>query len=385
MACKTVYVGVNDRKIDLFEGMYHVPNGVAYNSYVIIDEKTAVMDTVDAAFTDEWIKNIKKALGSRQPDYLVVLHMEPDHSASIEAFFNAFPTAKIVGNMRTFIMIGQYFEALTQTKISDRCVTVADGGVLDLGGRKLNFVFTPMVHWPEVMMAYDDCEKALYSADGFGKFGALDADEPWDDEARRYYIGIVGKYGMQVQAALKKAAGLDIQLIRPLHGPVLSGEAMAHALELYDKWSSYTPEVDGVMIAFSSVYGHTREAAHLLKAELDKLGVTNVIYDLARSDMAECVAQAYKYSKLALASTTYNTEVFPVMREFLDNLVERNFQNRTVGIIENGTWAPMAAKVMLSKLEKCKNITYAGEPVKILSAVNSTTREAIAALAERLK
>ncbi len=383
MDSKTVYVGVNDRKIDLFEGMYHVPNGVSYNSYVIIDEKIAVMDTVDAAFTDEWIKNLKTVLGERKPDYLVVLHMEPDHSASIESFFKEFPTAKLVGNQKTFVMLGEYFENLAQDKISDRCVTVKEGDALDLGGRKLSFVFAPMVHWPEVMMAYDDAEKALYSADGFGKFGDLDADEPWDDEARRYYIGIVGKYGVQVQATLKKAAALDIKLIRPLHGPTLKGGEISHALDLYNKWSSYTPETDGVMIAYTSVYGHTKHAAYELKSELEKRGVTTAIFDLCRADRAECIAQAFKYSKLALATTTYNADAFPAMREFVDGLVERNFQNRKVGIIENGTWAPNAAKVIQSKLEKCKGITYVGDPVRVLASVNASSRAAINELADK--
>lgn len=385
MESKTIYVGVNDRKIDLFEGMYRVKNGVAYNSYVIIDQKTAVMDTVDGAFTDEWLNNIKSALGGKTPDYLVVLHMEPDHSASIESFVKAYPTAKLVGNQKTFGMLGLYFESLAQDKIADKCVIVKDGEALDLGGRKLNFVFTPMVHWPEVMMAYDDGEKALYSADGFGKFGALDADEPWDNEARRYYIGIVGKYGVQVQAALKKAAALDIKIIRPLHGPTLAGDAIAHAMELYDKWSSYTPETDGVMIAYTTVYGHTRTAALELKAQLDKLGVKNEIFDLARTDRAESIAQAFRYSKLAIATTTYNADLFPAMRGFIDSLVERNYQNRTVAIIENGSWAPVVAKAIQAKLEKCKNITYAGEPVKIFASVKAADRVAIAELAEKLK
>ncbi len=379
---KTVYLGVNDHSVDLFEGMYKVPNGVSYNSYAVIGEKTAVLDAVDAHFADAWLKNI----GAREsaPDYIVILHMEPDHSGSVAAFAKAYPHSKIVGNQKTFVMLGEYFPELALDKISDRAITVKDGEKLDLGGRSLTFVFTPMVHWPEVMMAYDDGEKALFSADGFGKFGALDADEEWTDEARRYYIGIVGKYGAQVQSALKKASTLDIKAIRPLHGPVLTGNGIALALEKYGKWSSYTPEEDGVLIAYTSVYGHTKAAAELLKSELDRLGVKNEIYDLARCDGAEAVARAFMYSKLVIATTTYNADAFPSAREFADHLAERNFQNRKIAIIENGSWAPTAANAIKARLEKCKNLEYVAEPIKVRAALDETSAAEIKSLASLL-
>lgn len=381
---KTVYVGVNDTKIDLFEGIYKVPNGVSYNSYVIFGDKIAVTDTVDDRFADEWLANVAAALDGKTPDYLIVSHMEPDHSASVSRFAEKYKSAKLVGNQKTFVMLGEYFEELSLEKLGDRAVVVKEGDVLDLGGRTLSFVFAPMVHWPEVMMFYESAEKTLYSADGFGKFGALGIDEPWADEARRYYIGIVGKYGVQVQNVLKKASTLSIERIRPLHGPELMGKEMAAALELYNKWSSYTPETDGVMIAYTSVYGHTKKAALELKQLLDKGGVKTVIYDLARADMSECVARAFEYDKIVLATTTYNAEIFPAMRDFLNDLVERNFQKRSVGIIENGTWAPMAAKCIQAKLEKCKDITYLGSPVKIMAALNTDSRAALNALAKTM-
>lgn len=381
----TVYVGVNDHEIDLFEGMYVVPNGVSYNSYVIFGDKTAVMDAVDARFSDKWLENIEKCLGGRAPDYLVVLHMEPDHSGAIAEFVKKYPTAQLVGNQKTFVMLDEYFgEELGASEIEKRRITVKDGEALDIGGRTLTFVFAPMVHWPEVMVAYDSCERALYSADAFGKFGALDVSEPWDDEARRYYIGIVGKYGVQVQNALKKLSALDIAVIRPLHGPSLSGDGITHALELYGKWSTYTPELAGVMIAYTSVYGHTKAAAELLKNELVGRGVTVTIYDLARADKAECIAQAFRYSKLVLATTTYNAEAFPSMREFVDGLVERNYKNRKLALVENGTWAPTAANFLKTRLEKCVGIEYVGEPVKVRAALDSESRKAIVDLADAL-
>ena len=374
------YVGANDHDVDLFEGQYAVPNGMAYNSYVILDEKVAVMDTIDASKTQEWLKNIATVLSGRQPDYLVVQHMEPDHAASVEAFVNTYPNATVVGNAKTFVMIGQFFPNLKM----ENTLTVENFGTLSLGKHQLTFAFAPMVHWPEVMMTYDSYEKVLFSADGFGKFGALDVDEPWDCEARRYYIGIVGKYGKQVQNILKVAATLDIQIICPLHGPVLT-ENLGHYIHLYDLWSSYTPESDGVVIAYTSVYGHTKEAVLLLEKELLRRGVPKVVlHDLARTDMAEAVEDAFRYDKLVLATTTYNADVFPFMRTYLDKLTERAFQNRTVAFMENGSWAPMANRIMKEKFAKSKNLTFAKNDVTILSALNADSSNQVVALAEEL-
>ena len=374
------YVGANDHDVDLFEGQYVVPNGMAYNSYVILDEKVAVMDTIDASKTEEWLKNVDKVLGSRLPDYLVVQHMEPDHAASVEAFVNKYPDVTVVANKKTFGMIGNFFPCLTVKNT----LCVENLGTLSLGLHTLTFAFAPMVHWPEVMMTYDAYDKVLFSADGFGKFGALDCDEPWDDEARRYFIGIVGKYGKQVQNILKVAATLDIQIICPLHGPVLT-ENLGHYIRLYDLWSSYTPEDDGVVIAYTSVYGHTKEAALLLAAHLKALNVPNVVvYDLARCDMAAAVSDAFRYDKLVLATTTYNADIFPFMRTYVDKLTERSYQNRTVAFIENGSWAPTAIRVMQEKFAKSANLTIAENNVTIWSALNQDTREKIAALAEEL-
>ncbi|MBE7001458.1 MAG: flavodoxin [Ruminococcaceae bacterium] len=375
-----LYVGANDHEVDLFEGQYVVPNGMAYNSYVILDEKVAVMDTIDASKTDEWLKNIEKTLSGRQPDYLVVQHMEPDHAASIEAFVNTYPQVTVVANKKTFVMIGQFFPKLEM----QNTLCVENFGTLSLGKHTLTFAFAPMVHWPEVMMTYDSYDKVLFSADGFGKFGALDAKEDWDDEARRYFIGIVGKYGKQVQNILKVAATLDIQIICPLHGPVLT-ENLGHYIKLYDLWSSYTPETDGIVIAYTSIYGHTKEAAELLALELRKRDVPNVVvHDLARCDMAQAVADAFRYEKLVLATTTYNADVFPFMRTYLDKLTERNFQNRTVAMIENGSWAPTAIKVMKEKLAASKKITYAENNVTIFSAMNEENVKQIGRLADEL-
>lgn len=374
-----LYVGENDHDIDLFEGQYTVPNGMAYNSYVILDEKIAVMDTIDARKTQQWLSNLTQALKGRQPDYLIVQHMEPDHAASIEAFMHAYPDACVVGNAKTFTMIGQFFPELTLTNT----LTVKSGDTLSLGAHTLTFLFAPMVHWPEVMMTYESTEKVLFSADGFGKFGALDADEHWDCEARRYYIGIVGKYGKQVQSVLKAAATLDIATICPLHGPVLT-EDLGHYLHLYDLWSSYTPESEGVIIAYTSVYGHTKAAVTMLAEALENRGVKVSVADLARDDMAEAVEDAFRYDRLVLATTTYNGDVFPFMRTYLDALTERNFQNRTVAFIENGSWAPTAAKVMKKHLENSKDITIAENNVTILSALNETSKAQILALAEEL-
>ena len=375
-----LYVGANDHEVDLFEGQYVVPNGMAYNSYMIMDEKIAVMDTIDASKTGEWLKNIEKALAGRTPDYLVVQHMEPDHAASIEAFVNTYPQVTVVANKKTFAMIGQFFPELTVKNT----LTVENLDTLSLGQHTLTFAFAPMVHWPEVMMTYDSFDKVLFSADGFGKFGALDVQEPWDDEARRYFIGIVGKYGKQVQNILKVAATLDIRIICPLHGPVLT-ENLGHYIKLYDLWSSYTPETDGVVIAYTSIYGHTREAAELLARELKMREVPNVvIHDLARCDMALAVSDAFRYDKLVLVTTTYNADVFPFMRTYLDKLTERNFQNRTVAMIENGSWAPTAIKVMREKLEESKGITYTENNVTILSAMNQKNAEQIGLLADEL-
>ena len=373
------YVGVNDREIDLFEGQYTVPNGMAYNSYVILDEKIAVMDTVDRNFGDEWLKNLSEVLGGRKPDYLVVQHMEPDHSANIARFVEAYPEAKIAASKKAFEMMGQFFG----TDYADRQVVVGEKDTLSLGKHTLTFVTAPMVHWPEVVLTYDDADKVLFSADAFGKFGALDADEDWACEARRYYIGIVGKYGAQVQALLKKAAALDIGTICPLHGPVLT-ENLEYYLGLYNTWSSYGVESEGVVIAYTSVYGNTKKASLLLADKLKEKGCNVVVADLAREDMAEAVGAAFRYGKLVVATTTYNAEIFPFMREFIAHLVERNFQNRTVGIIENGSWAPMAAKVIKAAFEKSKNITFTDTTVTIKSALNAESTAQIEALAEEL-
>ena len=373
------YVGVNDHKIDLFEGQYIVPNGMAYNSYVIKDELIAIMDTVDAKFTEEWLSNIKQVLGNEKPTYLIVQHMEPDHSANIINFLKVYPDTYVVGNAKTFKMMEQFFH----TEIAHKLV-VNEGDTLNLGTHVLTFVFAPMVHWPEVMVTYDSKDKVLFSADGFGKFGALDVDEEWDCEARRYYFGIVGKYGAQVQALLKKAATLDIQMICPLHGPVLK-EDLGHYLKQYDIWSSYQSEVDGVAIFYTSVYGHTKEAVELLKEKLEANGTPKIaIADLAREDMAECVEDAFKYSKIVLATTTYNAGIFPFMETFIAHLLERNYQNKKIAIIENGTWAPMAAKVIKDKLANAKNITFVEPVVRILSSMDDANKEQIQNLADAL-
>ena len=374
------YVGVDDRKVDLFEGQYPVPNGISYNSYVIMDQKIAVMDTVDQHFTEEWLGNIAKTIGDRKPDYLVVQHMEPDHSANVQRFLEVYPEAKVVGNTKTFAMIDAFFDI----DLTDRKVEVKEGDALDLGAHKLNFVFAPMVHWPEVMVTYDSTDKVLFSADGFGKFGVPSADEPWDDESRRYFIGIVGKYGAQVQALLKKAAGLDIAMICPLHGPVLR-EDLGHYLSLYDTWSSYEPEEDGIVIAYTSVYGHTKKAVELLAEKLRQKGCPRVVvHDLARTDVSYAVADAFRFGKLVLATTTYNADIFPFMRNFIEHLTERNYQKRTVGLIENGSWAPMAAKVMKSMLEKSKNINWLDTTVHIKSSMKDKDMEDIEKMAEEL-
>ena len=375
-----IYVGVNDHKIDLFEGQYVVPNGMAYNSYLIMDEKIAIMDTVDRNFTHEWLDNLDKALAGRKPDYLVVQHMEPDHSANIANFVKTYPDAKIVSSAKAFVMMKQFFG----TDFEDKQVVVAEGSTLELGKHVLNFVAAPMVHWPEVIMTYDSTDKVLFSADGFGKFGALDVEEDWACEARRYYIGIVGKYGAQVQAVLKKAANLDIQIICPLHGPVLS-ENLGYYIGLYQTWSTYQQETEGIVIAYTSVYGNTKKAVEKLADLLKEKGCPKVVVnDLARCDMAEAVEDAFRYSKIILATTTYNAEIFPFMREFINHLTERNFSNHKVGLIENGTWAPMAAKVMTGMLEKCKNLTFAENTVHIKSALNEASEAALAQLAEEL-
>ena len=374
------YIGVNDRKIDLFEGQYIVPNGMAYNSYAIIDEKIAIMDSVDAAFTNEWLGNIQNALGERKPDYLVVQHMEPDHSANIANFLSAYPEAVVVASAKAFAMMKNFFG----TDYADRRIVVGEGDVLDLGAHKLTFITAPMVHWPEVIMTYDSTDKILFSADAFGKFGALDTEEDWACEARRYYIGIVGKYGAQVQAVLKKAAALDIAIICPLHGPVLT-ENLGYYINLYNTWSSYQPEEEGIVIAYTSVYGNTKKAVQALAAKLRSKGCPNVVVnDLARCDMAEAVEDAFRYSKIVLATTTYNADIFPFMRQFIDHLTERNYSNRTVAFIENGSWAPMATKVMKGMLEKCKNLTYTEGTVKILSALNEESSTQLEALANEL-
>ena len=374
------YVGVNDRNIDLFEGQYIVPEGMAYNSYVILDEKTAVMDSVDAAFGEEWLGNIEAVLDGRKPDFLVVQHMEPDHSANIVTFANAYPEAKIVSSAKAFTMMKNYFG----TDFADRQIVVKGEDTLNLGSHELVFITAPMVHWPEVIVTYDKKDKVLFSADGFGKFGALDADEDWACEARRYYIGIVGKYGAQVQLLLKKAAALDIEIICPLHGPVLN-ENLSYYIGLYDTWSSYRPETEGVVIAYTSVYGNTKKAALMLAEKLEAKGCPKVaVNDLARCDMAEAVEDAFRYSKMVLATTTYNGEIFPFMREFINHLTERNYSNRTVAFIENGSWAPLATKVMKEMLEKSKNLEYTEAGVRILSAVNDENIKELDALADEL-
>ncbi len=374
------YVGVNDHKIDLFEGQYDVPNGMAYNSYVIVDEKIAIMDTVDKNFTHEWLDNVDKALAGRKPDYLVVQHMEPDHSANIVNFMNAYPDATIVSSSKAFTMMMNFFGK----DFEERRVVVGEGDTLSLGKHTLNFVTAPMVHWPEVLMTYDSCDKVLFSADGFGKFGALDVEEDWACEARRYYFGIVGKYGAQVQAVLKKAAGLDIQIICPLHGPVVS-ENLGYYLNLYNIWSSYGVETDGIFVAYTSVYGHTKKAVELLVDKLKANGCPKVaVADLAREDMAEAVEDAFRHGKIVLATTTYNAEIFPFMREFINHLTERGFKNKTIGLIENGSWAPLAAKTMKGMLEGCKNLTFTDTTVKILSALNDESKAQIEAMADEL-
>ena len=375
------YIGVNDHNIDLFEGQYVVPNGMAYNSYIILDEKIAVFDTVDGNFGDEWLGKISEVLGDRSPDYLIVQHMEPDHSANIEKFVKKYPDAVIVGNAKTFTMIANFFEELD---IGDKKLTVKDGEKISLGKHELTFVFAPMVHWPEVMFTYDSSDKVLFSADAFGKFGALDTEEDWACEARRYYFGIVGKYGAQVQAVLKKAAALDISVICPLHGPVLS-EDLPYYLGLYNTWSSYGVESEGVFIAYTSVYGNTKKAAELLAQKLNEKGCPKtVIADLAREDMAEAVEDAFRYGKIVLATTTYNADIFPFMKQFICELTERNYQNRTIGIIENGSWASTAAKVIKGMFEKSKNITFAENVVSIKSAVKQDNIAQIEALADEL-
>ena len=374
-----LYVGVNDHDVDLFEGQYVVPNGMAYNSYVILDEKVAVMDTVDRKFGPQWLKNVKNALGGRNPDYLVVQHMEPDHSANIANFLNTYPAATVVSSAKAFTMMGQFFG----NDYADRRIVVGEGDTLSLGEHTLAFVTAPMVHWPEVIVTYDVKDKVLFSADGFGKFGALDADEDWACEARRYYIGIVGKYGPQVQALLKKAATLDIATICPLHGPVLT-ENLGYYINLYDIWSSYRPESEGVVIAYTSVYGHTKAAVELLEQELKMRGVKVSVTDLARDDMAEAVEDAFRYDRLVLATTTYNADIFPFMKTFIHHLTERNFQNRTVALMENGTWAPTAAKVMAKMLEGSKNLRFCENNITIRSAMTEANRNEIRALAEEL-
>lgn len=374
------YIGVNDHEIDLFEGQYIVENGMAYNSYAIIDEKIAVMDTVDVHFSDEWFANLSGVTGGKEPDYLVVHHMEPDHSANIKRFADTYKNAVIVASAKAFAMMQQFFG----TDFADRRIIVGEGDTLELGKHTLNFSAAPMVHWPEVIVSYDSCDKVLFSADGFGKFGALDVDEDWACEARRYYIGIVGKYGAQVQSLLKKAAALDIKTICPLHGPILS-ENLEYYINLYNIWSSYSVESEGVMIAYTSVYGNTKKAAELLADKLREKGCPKVVItDLARSDMAENVEDAFRYGKLVFATTTYNSDIFPFMREFIENLTERNYQNRTVAFIENGSWAPTAAKVMNKMLENSKNITFAENSVKLMSSLSEENIAQLDALADEL-
>lgn len=374
------YIGVNDHDIDLFEGQYIVENGMAYNSYAVIDDKIAIMDTVDAYFTDEWLKNIEIALGGRTPDYLVIQHMEPDHSANITNFVDRYPNVKIVASAKAFVMMKNFFGI----DFSDKSIVVGEGDTLNLGKHTLSFITAPMVHWPEVIVTYDNFDKVLFSADGFGKFGALDVDEDWACEARRYYFGIVGKYGAQVQSLLKKAAALDIKTICPLHGPVLK-ENLGYYMDLYNTWSSYGVESEGVVIAYTSVYGNTKKAAEELAKKLKSKGCEKVsVNDLARCDMAEAVEDAFRYGKLILATTTYNADIFPFMREFINHLTERNFQNRKIGLIENGSWAPMAAKVMKASFEKSKNIIFCDTVVKINSALNDESKAEIEKLAEEI-
>ena len=378
------YVGVNDHQVDLFEGQYQVPNGMSYNSYVILDEKVAVMDTVDIHFGEEWMANVKAVLAGRTPDYLIVQHMEPDHSANISRFLEEYPQATVVATAKAFVMMKQFFG----NDYADRRIVASEMSELSLGAHTLHFVMTPMVHWPEVMVTYESSEKVLFSADGFGKFGALDCDEPWDDEARRYYIGIVGKYGVQVQALLKKAAALDIAVICPLHGPVLTSD-LSHYVNLYQLWSTYTPEKEAVVIAYASVYGNTKEAALLLADILREKGKEVHVYDLARCDMSQAVADAFCCSSLVLASITYNADIYPCMKTFINQLVEHNYQNRIVGFIENGSWAPMAAKVMQKMLEGCKKLTFAEPVVTVRSAVTKQAKpqikEQMSALAAELE
>lgn len=372
------YAGVNDHSIDLFEGMYKVPDGVSYNSYVIVDEKIAVLDTADAHFGKEWLYNVREALGGRQPDYLVIHHMEPDHSANIQNFLKEYPNVQVVGNTKTFTMIKEYFGFDVNNSYR-----VEEGSILNLGRHSLRFVMAPLVHWPEVMVSYDELSGIVFSADAFGKFGALDVNQPWDDEARRYYIGIVGKYGVQVQNLLKKLSALSIKKICPLHGPVLEGD-LSHYINLYDTWSSYRPEKDAVMVAYASVYGHTKAVAETLADMLKKAGKEVIIADLAREDRAKCVADAFMCSKLVLASVTYNAEIFPCMREFLDCLAERNFRSRTVGLIENGTWAPVSAKLMRDRLSSCKDINFISQTVKVRAAFAEENVPELEALANEL-
>lgn len=373
------HVGVNDHDIDLFEGQYDVPNGMAYNSYVVLDSKVAVFDTVDERFAGEWLKNIKDILGEKTPDYLIVQHMEPDHSGSILDFVKAYPSSKIVSSAKAFVMMKNFFG----TDFADRQVVIKEGSTLELGKHVLTFVEAPMVHWPEVVMTYDQTDKVLFSADAFGKFGALDVDEEWACEARRYYIGIVGKYGLPVQMLMKKAAGLDIQTICPLHGPVLK-ENLGYYLGLYQTWSSYGVESEGTVIAYTSVYGNTKKAVLKLAEKLEAKGEKVVVNDLARCDLAEAVEDAFRYGKIVFATTTYNGEIFPFMREFINHLVERNFQNKTVAFIENGSWAPSATRVMKAMLEKCKNLTYTEAGVTIMSALNEASEKQLDALAEEI-
>lgn len=375
-----VYLGVNDHAVDLFESQYSVPNGMAYNSYLIMDDQTVVMDTVDAHFTDEWITKIAAALGDRAPDYLVVQHMEPDHAGSIDAFAQAYPTTKIVASAKAFVMMQQFFG----TDYADRCIVVKEGDTLPLGHHTLHFVTAPMVHWPEVIMTYDDADKVLFSADAFGKFGALDVEEEWLPEARRYFIGIVGKYGVQVQAVLKKAAGLDIETICSLHGPILHKEQLADVLAAYDTWSAYRPETDGILVAYTSIYGHTADAAEQLAEELRTKGQQVVVMDLARCDMAEAVAQAFRFSKLVLATPTYNGDVFPFTKTFIEHLTERNYQNRTVALMENGSWAPTAARVMRKMFEASKNLTILDETVTVKGSLDDASTAQLHALADAL-
>lgn len=372
-------IGVNDREITLFEGQYPVEKGMAYNSYVIIDEKIAVLDTVEASFKDQWLKNLSDVLGEKEPDYLIVQHMEPDHSANIKNFTDKYPNATVVGNTKTFNMISQFFSQ----NYENRRLVVSNGDTLCLGGHKLHFVFAPMVHWPEVMFTYDETDKVLFSADGFGKFGTSDANEPWDDESARYYFGIVGKYGAQVQAVLKKAGELEIEKILPLHGPVLQ-ENLSHYISLYDKWSSYTPERDGIVIAYTSIYGGTKEAVMKLKAMLTEKGIDVIMHDLAREDVSYAISDAFRYNKLVLATTTYNGTIFPFMNRFIDALTERFYQNRTVALIENGTWGAIAAKKMSDNLSVCKGLTFCENIVTIKSVLSAQSEEKLKLLADEL-